>query len=121
MYNLNYQETRAALVKVFAALRKQNLIAKMNHMCCSTCACADLGPKVTEKGADGAVYFHRQDNDGFKECGELHLRYFSENDDNEKCIEIAHKIQAELGKVKIPSVWDGDTAHTIQIFCHGGF
>lgn len=121
MYNLDYHKTRAALVEAFKELRKENLVARMNFSCCMSCASYELGQMVEKKDAAGAVYWHRQDNDGFKECGELHLRYFSASGTEAECAEIGRKVQTALGRHKIPSVWDGSPHHTIQVFCHGGF
>jgi hypothetical protein len=105
---------RAALKTIFAKLRKDNLICRMNYLCCMSCASYDLSEKVDNKNADGAVYFHRQDNDNFNETGRLHLRYFTRTDSGD-CKALAEKVVAALKAENLPVEWDGDPTRTILI------
>lgn len=109
-----YQTVRAALKEIFKELRKEKVIAKMNYKCCMSCASYAIGEDL-DKRTDmiGTVYWHRQDEDGFKERGKLMLRYFHRDDD--KCREIADLIIAKLKAHKVPFKWDGNTSTCIQV------
>lgn len=119
-YGRNYEliakneEVYAGVKKVFAQLRKEDLICRMNHLCCSGCACADLSPKVDEKGKAGAVYFHQQDKQGFVESGTLHIRYFTRTDSQDSRA-LGHKIVKALVAENVPVEWDFDPNRTITV------
>ncbi len=64
------------LKKAFHLLRtKHNITARMNFSCCGNCGSYELGEIVKEKKLDGYVFYHHQDEDNFKEGGDVYLRY----------------------------------------------
>lgn len=68
MYN---EENKKKLNKAFTALRKAGYTAKQNFLCCQSCAWNALSDKEAEK----AVFYHRQDTERMKESGELWLAW----------------------------------------------
>ena len=53
--------TKAKLNKAFRELRKKGYTAKQNFLCCQNCAWHALSDKEAEK----AVFYHRQDADAW--------------------------------------------------------
>jgi len=106
-------EARKKVREVFKRLRKKNLICRMNYLCCMSCASHNLGQKIKDTDIFGAVYFHRQDNDGFLEDGYLNIRYFG--NDDEKTEMVGQIVQNELVNAGLDPIWDGDPSQTIAI------
>jgi len=103
--------------KAFAILRKQGVEARMNFMCCSSCACANMDDKRPKK-----VYFHNQDTDNYiKRGGSLAIRYWVEQgkDSDEvqesKCLEHAKNIKAILESVGCKVMWEGSTSKILEV------
>ena len=108
--------------EVFRKLRKHNLVCRMNHLCCMTCASHDLGIKCDERGKDGAVYFHNQDYDSFwngyyGRDAELHIRYFVNKDDatDTESAALGHLIHETLVVEGLTVEWSGDPGKTIVV------
>lgn len=110
---MNYDETRAAVRAAFSKLRKQNIITKMNFMCCMGCACSVIEPLLEEKGKFGAVYFHKQDNDSFVDYGYLYIRFISREEGKGK--EVGDMLSAALKDAGLTVDWDGESGTAIRI------
>lgn len=108
------EKVYAGVKKVFAKLRKENLICRMGYLCCMSCASSDLSQKVDEKEKAGAVYFHQQDKYGFQESGTLHIRYFTRTDSQDSRA-LGHKIVKALVAENVPVDWDFDPNRTITV------
>ena len=128
---LNYEqqekveEVRAKLKAAFKELRNKDnrLVAKMNYLCCQSCASYAICSDVEEKGwkRNGYVFWHRQGNEGFRERGHVYL-YFSgtEEDEDEKLFEkdslwVANKVVEVLKKHEIDVEWDGNANVAILV------
>jgi len=97
-YWAEQEETRAKVISTFKKLRKLGFLARANFTCCSSCG----GYEITEMAAEriskgkkqdaikGCVFWHRQDEDTFKQCGVLYLRY-------------GDMESTELGKIGLPT------------------
>src|SRR5579863_6308129 len=81
---MNTQDLRDAVKKAFSNLRKEGFIAKMNFMCCGSCAGYNIGADFDKKVLEGlqpnhypkgCVFFHHQDNQHFEDDGVLYLAY----------------------------------------------
>ena len=76
-------QNRRMLLKVFADLRKQGLIALANFRCCQNCAGSEIADRVSQMDAKhaakvkGCVYWHNQDEDDLRERGHVALAYGS--------------------------------------------
>ena len=92
---------RSKIRKAFAILRKKGYFARMNFMCCSTCA-------LYEIKNDKFVFFHHQDNYAFNESGECTIRYGSTVTD-------ANEIYTVLKSVGLTVDWDGDLNRTMCV------
>lgn len=131
-----YREIKASLTAAFRALRKQNLIARQNHWCCSSCgshSCATDAEKCIAKGKDikGWVFYHRQDEDSFQAGGDLHIRYagITEADKatigtpehtglgggDEETVEVGKLVVAALEAEGLTVEWDGDSNVCIKV------
>jgi Domain of unknown function (DUF6891) len=60
-----------ALRKAFTELRADGYFARMNFLCCQTCA----WDAVPDDHRDKAVFYHAQDNDDLAKRGTLHLTW----------------------------------------------
>lgn len=100
--------------QVFEALRKRNLIAKQNHLCCMSCACSDLSQDLDKrKGKIGCVYYHNQDTDAAQDRGVLNIRYFGKEQND--TVGIGKMVKEECEKVGLKVTWDGNPGTTIQV------
>lgn len=52
---------RKRLRKMFTKLRKNGFMARMNFMCCQSCAWNEIGQ--TDPASKNVVFYHKQDND----------------------------------------------------------
>lgn len=82
-----YREVKRRIGEAFRYMRKHNsLVCRQNHFCCQGCASADLGGRIEEQNKEkpgrwnGAVFFHRQSEDGLKRSGEVCIYYFHAKD-----------------------------------------
>lgn len=77
------RQNREALLKAFADLRKQGLIALANFSCCQNCAGSEIATRIDDMDAKhaakvkGCVYWHNQDEDDLRERGHVALAYGS--------------------------------------------
>jgi hypothetical protein len=77
---LTYEQKRAVkdgLTAAFRELRKCDLIARRNFLCCQSCALASLFDELkSNKKTLGAVYNHSQDVRNFEDYGRrMAIRY----------------------------------------------
>jgi len=136
---MNQDETYAAIKNAFKKLRKYGLICRMRHLCCMSCASSDLGQKCDERNKDGAVYFHRQDYDGFfgdandrwgrsyrrynpNHESTLMIRFFSATEDKDNS-KVTTKDVGELAYVALEDEgldleWDGSPHHCISVIAN---
>ena len=113
---MKQRETYNRVKKAFRTLRQHNLICRMNHLCCMTCASHDLGTKCNERNKEGAVYFHQQDTDCFWGCSKLHIRYFhNDEDDDGKTLEVGKLVYQTLKEEGVTVEWDGNAGKTIVV------
>lgn len=131
---------RTALVMAFRALRRQGYIARMNHLCCSSCAGYSIGTAAEERVAagraapTGAVYWHRQDEAGYRESGKMYVRFGGIHTERfgllgKKDAEVAADILAALRDVAasasasglsgVTVEWCGDTGRCIEVLDAG--
>lgn len=92
---------KANLNNAFKALRKAGYTAKQNFMCCQGCAWSAMSDKEAEK----AVFYHRQDSADLKESGTCYLAWSGDGKEIVKILE-------ENG-VKVD--WEGDKNKRIGI------
>lgn len=72
------REARESLRKAFVELRRLGYFCRMNFWCCQSCAWYDVG----QKGKEGKVVFwHNQDDERFREDGELYLAWSGDADE----------------------------------------
>lgn len=91
-------EIRAQIRKSFAQLRKMGYTARMNFMCCSSCAAAEIE-------TPNAVFYSRQGNDRLTEYGQLYVQWAGNS--------VA--IVKELEKNGLEVIHDGNEATAILI------
>ena len=123
-----YRDNRDTLQKVsvsFKQLRKSGIYTRMNFWDCQSCGYAAMDgelKKEAEKGRKytGCAFYHNQDNDMFKETGELMIA-FSDVDENfdstgeEKQRAVGEKISDILRQNGLKAEWDGETSHRIKV------
>ena len=82
-HSYRHDALRPLVKAAFKQLRAgRGLITRMGFMCCMSCACAALDEMLEKRPKiRGAVYFHRQDDESFRDGYDLHLRYAPRGDD----------------------------------------
>lgn len=106
---------RPKVARAFKVLRKGNLICRMGFSCCMGCACAELEPMVKARKARGAVYFHKQDDAGFRKGEDLYVRYSVANDDAEDWKALGTEVKAALEAEGLVVEWNGDVNTAICV------
>lgn len=101
--DLKISATRAKLRKAFVALRRQGYVARMNYLCCQGCGSAAMDLKDKK----GGVFWHHQDDDGFKEDGELYIAFLTENGDGS--VKVGEALVAALKAENVWVEWDGSS------------
>lgn len=115
---IELDETRAKVVEAFKELRsKHKLIARTNFSCCSTCAGAEIVPRMRKDDTrQGYAFWHRQDEDRWWLDGVLHIRYGGKPDCHSTDSAAIGSLIAELLRSKGLDVkYDGDPSRTITI------
>ncbi len=112
---------RNAVGKAFAALRKQGFIARVNFSCCTGCASHELSGMARARSKNRAVFWHRQDDQSFREGYPLHIRYFylapegNESDTTAEETAVGEQVAAALKEQHLKTEWEGDPHYTIQV------
>jgi hypothetical protein len=131
-----YRETRESVMAVMAEMRKLGYVARANFMCCGGCAGSAISKDTAKnvlagkkKLPAGGVFWHRQDEESFREHGELNIRYGRiECWDDEKCIwkselpdsYIGHLLERKLKEKGLKVEWSGDVDETITVHAEQG-
>ena len=120
----NMKTDRQKLRGAFAELRKLGWYARMNYLCCQTCAWADAAATLKKRGKDAdeadIVFYHRQDGDAFKHrIGDWHVTG-PQTDYLRRPLYLAHQGRAYevvgvLKKYGLNAEWDGDTGMRIKV------
>lgn len=122
----NVEGNRKLLVKSFADLRRQGLIARTNFMCCQNCAgsaIADSVSKVSKEKAakvKGCVFWHHQDEEDIRLRGNLSLAYGDLDSNVHGKVGLTNE---EVGKMVVETLkkrglkveWNGDVGTRIRV------
>jgi len=114
------------LKKAFKDLRKEDkLLARMNFLCCTTCAGYELATtaeNLYEKGkkVNGCVFWNRQSHRSFLKEGELYLQYGPLHTEKFGIIgldakEVGKIVCKKLEKYGIEYEWNGDPDQAILV------
>ena len=100
----------------FMELRQTGLICRMGFRCCMSCATAELEPMLQKRGLSAAVYFHRQDDESFRDGHDLHIRHAPlDGDDTEAWKALGYQVVSALEAQGLTVEWDGDIYNTIVV------
>jgi len=103
------------LRKMFRDLRKHNITARMNFMCCQSCGVNCIS-EHKKKNDYGYVFYHNQDNEGLKETNTTYVSWgVFEEDDKNKLKELSRTIikVAEQNYIKVN--WNGESSRRIEL------
>jgi len=120
-----FVECRDAILRAFKKLRSQNIRTRANFWCCGSCACSAITvldeerKKKGQKPYDGAVYWHRQAEEGLQEAGSIYI-YFcvyveGDGDPEPKSLPLAQKLVAALRAEDLDVEWDGSTGTAVLV------
>jgi hypothetical protein len=109
---VNNRVTRRRLRKSFEELRKDGILAEEAFSCCTTCATSELGQMINEKKALGGVYWNCQDEESFRQSGEVMIGFV---DGSASGIEIAKRAVMEFERQGLNVRWDGSERRKIEI------
>lgn len=116
---------------LFKELRRRDLVARQNFMCCGGCAAAAIGEDVRKRGKRGGVYYHRQDAErlrpsdrercyGRRGAQSVFLGYGSADGDEGVAQAIGADIVAAAALVGLRTEWDGSAARRVEVLLPGG-
>lgn len=123
MPTLNLQTAfKARLDALFTAVEQDGAVyAEQNHLCCSTCANADLYSRWLAESKPvnraGAVFYHAQDAETLA-SGMVHIRYgyFDDTDPTRARDKALGEIICELAhRVQLIPVWDGNPSTAVLV------
>jgi hypothetical protein len=100
---------------VFKELRKKEFIARMNYMCCSSCASYNISSALDKNlNKKYGAYFHKQTTEHYNESGLLYIYFFGDTD---LFTETAGSIIVnELSKVNAIYSWNGKSGSAISVY-----
>lgn len=107
------RDARKKIGLAFKALRKLNIRAKANFMCCTGCATAAM----SLKGFAGGAYWHQQAEQGFREHGVLYIGFFTEKSDG--CVIVGAALAAALKEQGLDVEWDGSPDTKVCVYAEG--
>ena len=115
---------------LFKELRRRDLVARQNFMCCGGCAAAAIGEDVRKRGKRGGVYYHRQDAEGLRPPvrrgireradESVYLGFGSADGDEGIAQAIGADIVAAAALVGLATEWDGRVASRVEVLLPGG-
>ena len=100
---------------MFKTLRKNGFYARMNLMCCQTCACAELGDMAKKRGDKPYVYWHGQDEACGRSDNKWWLAFGHTDDDADETEHVGRmiKLACEVAGLKVE--WDGSAMYRIMV------
>lgn len=101
------------VTQLFLKLQEYNLLAAENHLCCSTCACADLEPLAELAHKNGYVYNHAQDNGDERANEDTAIRYVGLGRFTSK--DVGNLIYIAALEVGLSVKWDGSPDRIIRV------
>lgn len=120
----NTQELKNKLRTAFAILRKNGYIARMNFLCCQSCAGYALSEKaheLAERGKEikGVVFYHKQDEENLQRSGECFLAFGDITHDDKK-YGLSTKQVGKIASIILEEVglqvdWDGTENTRIKV------
>jgi len=103
------KETRRKIALAFQSLRKQNIRARSNFMCCQNCGCEALDIK----GKWGGVFWHAQDDEGFRKNGDLYIAFFTKDGKGSEAL--GHALYNALAAQGLKVVWDFSSKTRVKV------
>ena len=114
--SIAHRQIQDRITIAFRNLRKHKLIARRNFLCCSGCACAKLHDELEGKPEiSGAVYYHCQDADRFKETNKVSIRYSARENGELSTTAIGNIIVAHLVGAGLAIEWSGKPDQVISV------
>jgi len=108
-------EPRKLLSEVFKILEENDLVARMDFLCCDTCAHLEIDKILHEIiGKKGYVFFHEQNTDRLLR-GETKLYLAFGRDDSLDSTEIGEIIVSVFNEVGYTTTWDGDANTKVKV------
>lgn len=107
------REARGKLTRAFRELRKKNIRARANFMCCGGCASS----AIDIKGKRGGVWWHQQDDSGFREDGQLYIGFSTK--DGKGSLAIGKDLAQSLKDQGLDVEWDGDSGTRVLVYAEG--
>jgi hypothetical protein len=103
-----------ALEDAFAALERQNIVARADFACCANCGHTEIG---AEAGPDslGYVFFHRQSTQQVVRDGRLWLYFGACGPDRDQDAVVGRKIADAISETGLLVEWNGDARTAIEV------
>lgn len=112
-YHPNYHATRPLVLKVFRQLRKLGFVAKPNFMCCGSCASSMTFEEAEETGKVAVAWWHSQDEESYREGGELYIGFGHVDDNDDDTTELGNQVGRTITKLLIDAglkvTWTGSS------------
>lgn len=121
MIGTDKAEIRERVRKAFVELRKKNILARMNFMCCQSCAGYQLGDDAKKRNAKGWVFWHNQDEDSFQRNHTLFIAFTGVDESGakpkkaNKTVTIGRELYDALKAQGLYVDWNGSKDRRIEV------
>ena len=101
------------LDRAFAALEREQIVARQNFTCCGTCGVAEIVDEAPEMEAIGYVFYHMQDTESAANGSGLYFNYGAENE--EASIAIGWRLMNALQNAGLKPEWTGEITQRVFV------
>ncbi|MET8630708.1 hypothetical protein ABZW30_44660 [Kitasatospora sp. NPDC004669] len=102
------------LTRALSALEAEEIVAREDFMCCSSCGHAEIGAEASPD-TRGFVYFHHQGTDRAAAGQGLTLYYGGFDDSEQTTASVGQRVVAALEQVGLPVEWNGNAGRAIEV------
>jgi len=116
------RNTRERLRDAFKELRQQDIIARMNFLCCQSCGCYELAEQCEDKNKRGYVFWHHQDEEHAQETGEYWIAFggadgtLTPPEKGDSTENIAKDLIVALVRNGLKIKWSGSVDTRVKVF-----
>lgn len=107
------------LDEAFAALNRQDIVARQDFSCCNNCGFTEIWDEIEEQEkhrlVEGYVFYHLQATETAIESGRLLMAYGCVEEDKTALVRVANKVVAELRRAGLNASWGGTAHHPIVV------
>jgi hypothetical protein len=110
------RKIKGRIKSAFNRLKKQQVIAESNFLCCTNCAQAAIYEDIMNDSHKGYCFYHTQSNDNLNQDGQVYIQYGRNASVTKSVVAIGKLIKKELEASNLEVKWNGkaDTAILVK-------